>query len=355
MKRHSLALFSLFAFVLLMPACIPSQPATPAVDTQSTLQALQNTQIALAFQLTTIAGSPPTALPKEVPEEPSPTPIVVIATQPEPPTAEPTATETEIPLPTETLTPVPTQTPDAAELTRQFEARILSANVLVYDEPDAQGRLVPRLGKALEGMRFSGGNIANTNNYLGNFDRLLRNGGWDLVIMAVESRDRTELGNLGVLDGIMNHVNSGGALIVETWNLDEDQSALGQFMLSICNAHVEKDWHHATGHYIDFYIPALSPASPVFNKPNSVTMPLQPSIFWPGDAGDLIRINPNGQNRILAGLLSDDPNNYGLLTSCLDGRVILQTFSTHDYPLYDTVRLWQNMMYYTLSNKFAKK
>lgn len=355
MKRHSLALLSLFAFVLLISACIPVQPAAPAVDTQATLQALQNTQVALALQLTTMAGSPPTPVPKEIPEEPSPTPLVVIATQPEPPTVEPTATETEISLPTETPTPLPTQTPDAAELTRQFEARILSANVLVYDEPDAQGRLVPRLGKALEGMRFSGGNVVNTNNYLGNFDRLLRNGGWDLVIMAVENRDRTELGSLGVLDGIMNHVNSGGALIVETWNLDEDQSALGQFMLSICNAHVEKDWHHATGNYIDFYIPALLPDSSVFNKPNSVTMPLQPSIFWPGDAGDLIRIDPNGQNHILAGLLSDDPNNYGLLTSCQGGRVVLQTFSTHDYTLYDTVRLWQNMMYYTLSNRFAKK
>lgn len=355
MKQQSFAIFSLFAFVLLISACIPLQPAAPSADTQSTLVALQNTQIALALQLTALAGSPPTNIPKELPEESSPTPLVVIATEPETPTIEPTATETETPLPTETPTPFPTQTPDAAELTRQFEARILAANVLVYDEPDAQGRLVPRMAKALEGMRFSGGNVVNTNNYLGNFDRLLRNGGWDLVILAVESRDRTDLGSLGVLDGIMNHVNSGGALIVETWNLDEDQSALGQFMLSICNAHVEKDWHRSTGNYIDFYIPALTPNSPVFTTPNTVTMPLQPNIFWTGDAGDLIRIDPKGHNRILAGLLSNDPNNYGLLTSCQDGRVILQTFSTHDYSLYDTVRLWQNMMHYTLSNKFARK
>lgn len=355
MKRNPLDLFSLFAFVLLISACIPAQPAVPAADTQLTLQALQNTQIALALQQTAIAGNPPTASPKELPEEPSPTPIVVVATQPEPPTAEPTVTETEVLLPTETPTPIPTQTPDTAELTRQFEARILSANVLVYDEPDAQGRLVPRLSKALDGMRFSGGNVVNTNNYLGNFDRLLRNGGWDLVVMAVENRDRTELGSLGVLDGIMNHVNSGGALIVETWNLDEDQSALGQFMLDICGAHVEKDWHHATGNYLDYYIPALMSGSPVFSTPNTVAMPLQPSIFWPGDAGDLIRIDPNGHNHILAGLLSNDPNNYGLLTSCQDGRMILQTFSTHDYSLYDTVRLWQNMIHYTLSNKFARR
>jgi len=200
MKRHSLALFSLVVFILLISACIPAQPAATVPDTQSTFQALQNTQIALELQLTALASNPPTASPKELPEEPSPTPIVVIATQSEPPTAEPTATETEVPLPTETPTPLPTQTPDTAELTRQFEARILAANVLAYDEPDAQGRLVPRLSKVLGGMHFSGGNVVNTNNYLGNFDRLLRNGGWDLVVMAVESRDRTELGSLGVLD-----------------------------------------------------------------------------------------------------------------------------------------------------------
>ena len=57
-------------------------------------------------------------------------------------------------------------------------------------------------------------------------------------------------------------------------------------------------------------------------------------------------------NVILAGLQSDDADNYGLLTSCLDGRMILQTLSTHDYSIYETNMLWQNMIYYTLDHYF---
>jgi hypothetical protein len=36
----------------------------------------------------------------------------------------------------------------------------------------------------------------------------------------------------------------------------------------------------------------------------------------------------------------------------MDGRVILQTFSSHDYPTNDMVALWQNYIVYTLTNHF---
>jgi len=160
-------------------------------------------------------------------------------------------------------------------------------------------------------MGFSGGSVVNTSNYLGNFDRLLRTQTWDLVVLSVESRDRVEIGSLGVLDPISNHIARGGALIVETWNLDEDQSALAGLLLNVCGARVEKDWHRAENYtYADFLIPAIKADSPVFSKPYAIAMPLRPTVFWPGDAGDLLRLDAPGNSKILAGVLSSDPNYF---------------------------------------------
>jgi hypothetical protein len=39
---------------------------------------------------------------------------------------------------------------------------------------------------------------------------------------------------------------------------------------------------------------------------------------------------------------------HGVLYSCIDGRMVLQTFSTHDYAYDDMLHLWQNYMYNTL-------
>jgi hypothetical protein len=53
----------------------------------------------------------------------------------------------------------------------------------------------------------------------------------------------------------------------------------------------------------------------------------------------------------LAGL-SAKPGDAGVLASCYDGRVIIQTFSDHDYDQGDIIPLWQNYIHYTLKNHF---
>ena len=235
---------------------------------------------------------------------------------------------------------------------------IKGADVLVYEDPDADLRLLMRLNKTIDQFEFEGGNVVYAGNNLPMFTKQLQNNDWDLVILAVESRWTVDLGDLGLLDLITEHINNGGALIVETWNLDEDNSALGELVLDVCNAYVEKDWHRDTHdddlNRADFAILTNPNAETnIFNGPYvSFDAPLDPTLFWNGDAGDLIRLEEGSDNEILAGLQSDDADNYGLLTSCLDGRMILQTLSTHDYSVYETNRLWQNMIYYTLDHYF---
>jgi len=355
MKTKLPFLVLLCTLLVFVSSCsLKSTAATPGSDIAATNIALEVSVAQLASQSTrdAIANSAlktSAAIPQN-----TQAPIIITATPEatQPPVETPIISSTPIPFDT----PIPTVgsalLPDVAPVF--FEDRVKAANVLVYDDPDADLRLVPRVSRAIAGMGFSGGSVINTSNNLGSFDSLLRSQTWDLVILAVESRDTVGLGDTGVLDSISSHIARGGALIVETWNLDEDQSALAGVVLHACGAHVEKDWHRSDDYKnADFVISAIQPNSPVFSSPYTVNMPLRPTVFWPGDSGDLIRLDDGTSSTILAGILSRDPNNYGVLTSCLDGRMVLQTFSSHDYPLYDSVQLWQNMMHYTLSNYFA--
>lgn len=56
---------------------------------------------------------------------------------------------------------------------------------------------------------------------------------------------------------------------------------------------------------------------------------------------------------MLAGLAAKPSNQEAVLATCYQGRVIIQTFSNHDYHRDDVVPLWQNYIYYTLKNHFA--
>lgn len=366
-KTHLSALFTIIPLALLAASCsyFPIAAVTPGPDLAATNRALKEAVNKLAAESTIQAAAEIAKKTVDAIPEFTQTPYVITAT------TQATAGETVTPAPTEPPAAEDTATPAPVDPAQQIKERVRAANILVYDNPDEKLRLVPRLNKAIAASNFSGGNVVYTGNYLGNFDRLLRSQNWDLVVLAVESRDTVDLGKLGLLDPINQHLARGGALIVETWNLDEDPSALAGLALNVCNAHIEKDWHRgnetddangdsesdAAGGYAfaDFIIYPSQSAGDIFTTPEKVNLPLRPTIFWEGDAGDLIRIDPGGDSISLAGLPSQDPNNYSLLTSCLGGRMILQTFSTHDYPVTETLRLWENMMNYTLTNAFLQQ
>jgi len=43
---------------------------------------------------------------------------------------------------------------------------------------------------------------------------------------------------------------------------------------------------------------------------------------------------------------------YGLVAECLDGRMIWQTFSTHDYKDQEMTSLWMNYIYNALQARY---
>jgi hypothetical protein len=80
--------------------------------------------------------------------------------------------------------------------------------------------------------------------------------------------------------------------------------------------------------------------------------------LWTGDIGDLLELKyqgaePVGDAVLLAGTNGVWKTDHGTLVSCLGGRLILQTFSSHEYNYGEVVQLWQNYIYQALKNHFA--
>ena len=69
-------------------------------------------------------------------------------------------------------------------------------------------------------------------------------------------------------------------------------------------------------------------------------------------SGDYVRVT-GGDAVIVAGGYPSTPSDYGLITTCIEGRVIIQTFSDHDYHREDIQALWENYVTYVLTNHFA--
>ena len=74
--------------------------------------------------------------------------------------------------------------------------------------------------------------------------------------------------------------------------------------------------------------------------------------FWANQTGDQIRLGGGGDAVLLAGLAAKPSSQEAVLATCYEGRVIIQTFSDHDYNQADIVPLWQNYIYNTLKNHF---
>ena len=65
-----------------------------------------------------------------------------------------------------------------------------------------------------------------------------------------------------------------------------------------------------------------------------------------------MRAGGTGDALALAGT-NPDAADSAVILNCYGGRMILQTFSNHDYPREQVTPLWQNYVYNTLKHHFA--
>jgi hypothetical protein len=282
-------------------------PAPPAFD--PTKAALEFQGTALALQLTQAALS-------------AGQPVVV---------AQETAAPSNDPPEPAAVTPTPTQ---------DFQARMKKAKILLYE--DTALILDPWIREALTGMGLS---YTNVDDYLGHFMENLNSGtDWDLIIVGAEWKEAVRGEFWDVINDQVN--NRDTSLIIEVWYLDMYRDAPLRLLLTNCGLQYQSDQGLAESIYW------LQPDHPVLNEPNVVQPLIHYARYWDRQAGDKIKLAGSGDATMLAGLKVNDTSASGQIATCYDGRVVVQTFSNHDYHEEQIIPLWQNYIYNTLKARF---
>jgi len=314
LEKRGFVLFLMCGVVFIL-ACglsvVPNTSSPPAFD--PTKAALEFQATSMSQQLTQAAVQPtvqPTSLP------------------PEPTISQPTVPQTDVPSQIQ------------ATPTVDVEARIRSAKVLVYENTDEYG-----IGMWIQDtLDYMGIKYTQTGSYSGRFMEYLNSGTkYDLIIVGAEAKDRIS----GEFWDVINTrlARDKVALIAEVWYLDTESSGPISKILSGCGIRFRKDYGLADSIYW------WDPTHPIFNEPNTVLPLLHYNRYWNNQTGDQIRIGGSGDATMLAGL-SAKSSDEGVLATCYDGRVIIQTFSDHDYNQEDILPLWENYIHYTLKNHF---
>jgi hypothetical protein len=300
-NRIFLPFYSLAAVIILVGlACgLPPKPSSP---TKTPLFPIQN-------QLTQ---------PPVIQNLPTIPPVVVQPTNPPPPT------DTPVP------TPNPTSTPDV-------DSSIKSAKILLYEDTVWEGLWVKA---ALDDAGYSYYMSKGTGDFM---NKLASK--WDLVIIAAEERSAVS-GEFW--DVLVPMVNNGTALIYETWTLSTQGQGKVKQLLDGCG--VEFQYKVNSALPIIYY----APDHEVFTHPNQISE-IRVAQYWTSDNINLVKLANTGDAQILGGTDLKDHSSFGVITTCYGGRVILSTFSNHDYKSDDVKALWQNYVYFTLKNHFLNR
>lgn len=268
-----------------------------------------------------------------------------------------------VPPPAATYTPYPTYTAALISVTQQepatitpqpdldMNALIKASNVLVYEDVVGDPTLVPIVGNVVNAMNFSGGKVINTGDAIGKFREYANSATqWDLIIIAAEARSGF---SEELFEMLYDPIENGTAVIIEIWYLDRVVNGKIAPILNNCGVTLFRNWERDyTYDPYDYSIYWLDTSQPLLSTPNTVQALSYPYPEWFGDAGDLLELSSGGDAVLVGGLHANRKSDYGVLASCMDGRMVIQTFSTHDYKMDIMQALWKNYIVNTLTNHY---
>lgn len=310
------ALIFLFACTIGQPAAPAFDPTKAALELEATAMVLQMTQSAMQNQQAPTTA-PPTAIP---------------------PTAAPAATA-EPAAPTAPTSNMP-----------DFDTWMKSASVLIFEDIAADYSVYRYVPIALNGM---GINYIDEADALGRFkDQLLSNGpggqGWDLIIAAKEIRSELQ-GEFYVY--LNDAITNGSSIIIEEWDMDSLSGGKLSLLTGRCGVDFSRDWQ--SNNIEDTVIYALNGSHRAHHYPNEGLSLTKVTGYWLGfDLGDRMRLSPGSTATPLWGLYATSGNNDIVAVSCVDDRMIIQTYATHSYSQDRIVNVWQNYIYSTLRARY---
>ena len=335
MKRRLLILLGVVVIMPILLACnLLNSFFNDSQDLESTRVALAIQQTSIAIEQTSRAQVEPTIAEPE--PEPTSMPHPTLT---QPAIVEPTAPIIEQPAPTETVTETP----------KTFEEWLKDVRILYYDDMYGSGQPMV-IQDALDGLRLTR-NTTNVNDAMGNLlSNLNSSTDWDLVIIGAESRDNISGEYFDALDV---QLDRGASIILEIWYIDDVTYGRIQPLLQRCGIAFQEDWQRDYDDNLNLYVVyLLDPEHPLFTEPNTISMLTPYGVIWYVDAGDFLKVKPDSEARLLGGILPKDASKFGLLAECLEGRMIWQTFSTHDYKTQAMTDLWQNYIMHTLKARY---
>lgn len=237
-------------------------------------------------------------------------------------------------------TDVPPVAVPAVVPTSDIKERMKNAKILVYEDTQNIGMWIT---DALNGMDLKYTHVGDGIGHL--MENLNSPIQWDLIIIGAESKTKVQGEFWDVITEKVVKENT--ALIAEVWYLDTLGEGRIKNLTTSCGIEFQRDWPLADSIYW------LDSSHPIFSDPNLIMPFINYSRYWPIQAGDLIRLSPGSNATLLAGIFQKQKTDYGVLVDCMDGRVVFQTFSNHDYHKDQVVRLWQNYITNTLKSRFA--
>jgi len=328
------------------------------INAQATAISQQATQIVQGAPQFPVASTQEPQLqatlipPTETPPQasiilPSDTPAQQIVNVPPSETSISPMANTQVPV----ETPLIAITPLSQFSSADFESFLKSASILLYEDMGAYPETFRFVKKTLDSMGLNYMDVGSAQGWLKS--QLLSGGpngqGWDLIIIAAEAK-------AGVTGEFYEYVNTalnqGSSVIMESWYLDQTAEGTAGTLLARCGIEFQADWTRVPPNMQVMY--PLDYSHPILQTPNSGLTFTDVTSFWGWnyDIGDFVKKTFNSDATLIIGTIATDKSTHGTVTVCENGQLIWQTFSSHQLT-YDVMRpLWENYIYNALMARY---
>lgn len=343
------------ALALLLSACNFQQlgPQNPAQQTevratelelhvQQTLVAQRATNQAPELTRQVERATQRSQLPQTVPDTPAPG-------------ITPTVAATAIPTVATTPTASASETPTALEGAALLE-RMQAAQILLFEDMVQRNNTNRYVKDTLDRMGLAYKDDGNAVGWLTEDLNKGPSGGdaWDLVIIALENKISAQS---GFFNYVLQALDAGSSVIFETWFLNSTHNGGGSMFMERCGLDYQGNRIKIAPANMGMF-PMMS-SHPLLNQPNKNIPLSKTNDYWwdtngdiSYDTGDLLALANNSNAQFVIGVQSGNNNDHATLAVCENGRLIVQTFSSHTLT-YDTMTLlWENYIYNALKARF---
>ncbi len=239
-----------------------------------------------------------------------------------------------------------------------FDAFLKSAKVLLYENMVINSDTNRYVKDTLDRMGLDYKDDGNAQGWLKTDILNGAPGGkpWDLVIIAAEAKSDMQ-GEF--FEYMLDVLDKGSSVILEVWYLDQIASGAASSLLEKCGVDFEKNWIKVPPSRMVMF--PLDSTHPILHEPNPNLSFTKVTDYWWDetlvnvyDIGDWMKISSTGDAKLLVGTMANEKKTHGTVAVCMDDRLVIQTFSSHQLAYNTMTSVWENYIYNTLRARFEQ-